>query len=125
MDGEGARNISILSGIIRAGVPLVLVERDGEFDWRVPSDVDSIRTLTLGTDNLAEIRRFWKGGSHRPASPWWPVLQTTVEWDTATGTYGLKRISLGFFGKRVWLFHEQRVEDDMYGTFGVEIKKEW
>ncbi len=117
--------MTILSGIVRAGVSLVLVERDGELDWRIPSEAGSIRTLTLGTDNLAAIRRFWKGGRYRSASSWWPVLQTVVEWDTATATYAFKRINLGFFNKRVWLFHEQRETDETGGTFGIEIKKEW
>lgn len=119
------RNSSILAEIIRSGAPLVLVETDNGYDWKTASDADSIRRLTIGTDKLTEIRRFWKGGSQRPASSFWPVLQTTVEWDTSTGTYTLKRIELGFFRKRVWLMHEQSEADEKYGTIGIEIKKEW
>jgi hypothetical protein len=119
------RSSSALAEMVRAGAPLVLLEKDGDYSWRTLSDGDGVRSLRIGTDQLAEIRRFWKGGTHRPIGSAWPVLQTTVEWDTTSGTYTLKRIELGFFRKRVWLIHELREADERYGTIGVQIKKEW
>jgi hypothetical protein len=119
------RTASALEEIVRAGAPLILVEKDGDYSWRTLSDADGVRSLRIGTDKLAEIHRFWKGGTRRPKDSAWPVLQTTVEWDTASGTYTLKRLELGFFGKRVWLIHELREADERYGTIGVQIKMEW
>jgi hypothetical protein len=44
-----------------------------------------------------------------------PALQTSVQWDTATGSYELNRVEVGLFGKRVWLTLEQPETDDDAG----------
>ncbi|NQU41143.1 MAG: hypothetical protein HQ523_14420 [Lentisphaerae bacterium] len=113
-----------LAKIAGMGVPLVIVEKEGEYTWRERTAADGIRTLTLDTSEFAALRRLWKQeGPHAEAASI-PTVATTVTWDTATGTYDLSRIELGLLGKRVWLMHEFR-ESDKPGSVGLQFKQEW
>jgi len=120
-----SRTSSALVDIAQRAIPLVLVETEGEYHWRTRSDTDGIRTVTIGTDHLAAIRRFWKSGRHRSPLSSWPVLQTAVEWDPASGVYTLKRVELGFFRRRIWLIHQLPDADERYGSMGIQIKWAW
>ena len=119
------RKSSVVDEIARAGVPFVFTERNGEYAWREQSGANGIQTVKIGTDQFATLRRFWKKGSEDSKTSSGPVLQTDVDWDTAIGTYELKRVSLGLFGERVWLIHEQSQSDEKTGTIGIQLKKEW
>jgi len=110
--------------IASVGLPLVIVEKDGEYTWREQSNEHGIRTVKVGTDQFAALRRLWKRGKAQPEKRLESTLQTAVQWDTVTGTYELSRVELGLFGKRVWLVHEQREPDDESGTVGIQLKKE-
>lgn len=112
-------------GIARTVIPRVLVEADGEYAFKMPSGGDGVRRVTIGTDHLAAIRRFWRDVPHRSPKSSWPVLQTTLEWDPASGTYTLTRVELGFFRRRVWLIHQLPDAEDRFGSIGIQIKKEW
>ena len=116
---------SALAEIARAGIPLVFVEKDGEYSRREPSGGNGVRTVKIGTGQFADLRRFWKRGQGDAKTSSGPVLQTTVDWDTATGAYELKRIELGLFGRRVWLMHEQRESNEGPATIGIQLKREW
>ncbi len=111
--------------IAQAGVPLVLVEKDGDYAWREQSAANGIRTVTIGTDQFATLRRLWSRNKDGAAMPPRTVLQTTVDWNTAAGSYELKRIELGLLGERVWLMHEQGTSDHEHGAIGIQFKKEW
>ncbi|MBL7077138.1 MAG: hypothetical protein ISS31_06685 [Kiritimatiellae bacterium] len=116
---------SALARIASGDLPLVVVERDGEYVWREESGADGVRTVTMGTDQFKALRRLWKRRrAHAEAIPS-ATVQTTVQWDTDTDTYGLSRIELGLFEKRVWLIHELRETDDEADAVGIQIKKEW
>ncbi len=116
---------STMAKIARMGVPLVFVEKDGEYSWRKQSGVDGVRTVRIGTDQFDYLRRLWRRGKDDAKAFPGPVLKTTVDWDTAAGTYELRRIELGFFGERVWLMHEQGKSDAEPETIGIQFKKEW
>ena len=118
----GSATVARIAGV---GLPLVIVEEEGEYTWREQSAEQGIRTLKVGTDQFATLRRLWKRRKLRPEEPPQSTLQTSIEWDTATGTYELSRVELGLFGKRVWLVHEQRESDDETGTVGIQLRKEW
>ncbi len=111
--------------IAQVVIPRILVETEGEYSLRTPASTDGVQRLTIGTDHLALIRRFWKADPYRSPRSSWPVLQTTVEWDAASATYTLRRVELGFFGRRVWLIHELPDTEDRYGSIGIQIKREW
>ena len=123
-DATGAKSAT-MAHIARVGVPLVVVEKEGEYAWRESSGADGVRTVEVGTDQFAALRRLWKRRKATPKEETEPALQTTVQWDTATGTYELNRVELGLFGRRVWLMHELRETDDESGTVGIQLKKEW
>lgn len=112
-------------GIAQAAIPRVLVETDGGYQLKTPSGTDGVQRLTIGTDHLAAIRRFWRDSPNRSPKSAWPVLQTTVEWDTTSGTYTLKRVELGFFRRWVWLIHQLPDAEDRFGSIGIQIKMEW
>jgi hypothetical protein len=114
-----------LAKIARVGLPLVIVEKDGEVAWRETSGGDGTRTARIGTDQLAALRRLLGRGRDGAKTSSLPVLETTVGWDTATGAYGLNRVELGLFGKRVWIMFEQGEPDEESGTVGIQFKKEW
>lgn len=116
---------SAVARLASVGLPLVIIEKDGEYAWREQSNEHGIRTVKVGTEQFAALRRLWKGGKARPDKASEPALQTSVQWDTATGAFELSRVELGLFGRRVWLLHEQRDSDDESGTVGIRIKKEW
>ncbi len=124
-DASARATSSAVAEIARAGVPLVFVEKDGEYAWRAQSGNDGIRTVRIGTDQLGELLRFWRRGRNGTQPLSGPVLQTTLDWDTDAGTYDLQRIELGLLGKRVWLVHEQRESDDKTGTLKIQFQKEW
>lgn len=111
--------------LARVGVPLLIVEREGEYKWRGQSNQDGIRTIDLGTDQVAALRRLWKQEATSPANASQPAVQTSLRWDTATGTYHLDRIELGLFGRRVWIMHQQPEVDEESGTIGIELKRDW
>lgn len=119
------REPAIWVGIAQATIPRLLVETEGEYQFKLPSGGDGVRRVTIGTDHLAAIRRFWRNDPLRPPRSSWPVLQTTVEWDAAADTYTLKRVELGFFRRWVWLVHELPDVVDRYGSIGIQIKLEW
>lgn len=119
------RNSSVVHEIARAGVPFVLTERNGEYAWREQSGANGIQTVKIGTDQLAALRQFWKKGNDASKTSSGPVLQTAVDWDTSTGTYELKRVSLGLFGEHIWLIHDQPQSEEKTGTIGIQIKKKW
>lgn len=119
------REPSVWVGIAQATIPRVLVETEGEYQFKLPSGGDGVRRVTVGTDHLAAIRRFWHDDPYRSPKSSWPVLQTTVEWDAASDTYTLKRVELGFFRRWVWLVHELPDAVDRYGSIGIQIKLEW
>ena len=108
-----------------AGVPLLIVENEGEYTWQEQSAQDGIRTITVGTDQLAAVRRLWTRRRTRVGELLEPDLQTSVEWDTATGTYGLSRVELGLFGRRVWFMHALNDTEDEPDNVGIQFKKEW
>ena len=116
---------SVVGKIASIGVPLVLVEKDGEYAWRDLSGPDGVRTVRIGTDQFTALRRLLQGGKAGATSPAVPVLETMVDWDTATGTYELSRIELGLLGRRVWLVHQQRDANDESGSVGIQLKREW
>lgn len=116
---------SAVTKIARFGLPLVVVEKDGAYQWRGQSDSDGIRTVKIGTDHVAALRRLWKKGEDDASGPAGPVLQTTIDWDTGSGSYELRRVELGLLGERVWLMHERGEAGDEGGTVGVRLKKEW
>lgn len=116
---------STVARLASVGVPLVFVEQDGEYAWREQSTENGIRTAKVGTDQFAALRRLWMRGKGYPETPPQSTLQTSVQWDTATGNYEFSRVELGLLGKRVWLMHEQRESDEESGRIGIQIKKEW
>ena len=121
---QDARN-EALAKLARVGLPLVIVEdgkAEGEYAWRTPSGTDGIRAIKISTDQLAVLRHQATGSARTAGGP---VLQTTVDWDAATGSYQFNRIELGLFGKRVWIMHVQSDSDEAGDSLGVEIKKEW
>lgn len=111
--------------IARAGLPLVLVEKDGEYAWREQSSSAGVRTVKIGSDQFATLRRLWERNKNPANTPPRTVLQTTVDWDTAAGSYKLKRIELGLLGERVWLVHEHNESDNESEIIGIQFKKEW
>ncbi len=124
-DGDAAeKQSSMLARIARAGVPLMFVEKDGEYSWRDQSG-GGVRTVKLGTDHVAALRRLWADGPEATNAPSRPVLQTTFGDDTADGTYRLEQIDLGLFGERVWIMHRPGDADSEPGSFGIQLKREW
>lgn len=116
---------SAMARIASVGVPLVIVEKEGEYAWREQSGGDGFRAVQVGTDHLTAIRRLWKRQRANPEAVPETTVRTTVQWDTDTGTYALSRVELGLFGKRVWLMHEQRDSDEEPRAVGIQFKKEW
>jgi len=124
-DAAGGKTAAAVSRIARLGVPLAIVEKDGEYTWREQSGSDGVRTVAINSGQFAALRRLLgreKAGAGEPSGP---VLKTTLEWDSEAGTHELKGVELGLFGERVWLMHEQSESDDGSGTLGIRIKKEW
>ncbi len=119
----GAQQASALERIASLGIPLVIVEKEGEYAWREQPSAGGIRTVQVGTDQFAALSRFLRQRQTNLQAVPETSLQTTVKWDTTTGTYKLSRVELGLLGKRVWLMHEQ--SGDEAGTIGIQIKKEW
>jgi hypothetical protein len=119
------RTSSVIEEIAHAGVPLVFVEKDGGYARREPSGADGVRTVKIGTDQFADLCRFWNGEKNGEQTSSGPILQTTVDWDTAAKTYELKRIALGLFGERVWLIHELSQSDEKTSTIGIQLNKKW
>ena len=124
-DDPSDTQAAAVAKIARIGMPLVVVEKDGAYAWRKQSDSDGIRTLKLGTDQFATLQRLWKRRKPNAEASTEPTLQTTVQWDTATGNYELSRVELGLFGRHVWLMHEQRDSDDESDSVGIQLKKTW
>jgi hypothetical protein len=125
---KGASEITTSSAaleIARAGVPLMIVEKDGAYAWREQSGADGIRTIKIGTDQFEILRRIMPGGKNGSDNAPRPVVQTTVELDPDAGLYELKRIELGLLGERVWLMHEQREDGEESGTIGIQFRTEW
>ncbi len=120
-----ARAPTVWVGLAQVAIPRILVETEGGYQFKTPSGTDGVQRLTIGTDHLAAIRRFWKDDRYRSPRSSWPVLQTTVEWDPASGDYTLKRVELGFFRRWVWLIHQLPDTEDRYGSIGIQIKMEW
>lgn len=111
--------------LAQMAIPRMLVETEGEYQFKPPSGTDGVQRLTIGTDHLSAIRRFWKDNRYRSPRSSWPILQTTVEWDAESGTYALKRVELGFFTRRIWLIHQLPDTEDRFGSIGIQIKREW
>jgi len=124
-EGLAPRESPAWFGLAQVVIPRMLVETEGEYSLRTSESADGVRSLTIGTDHLAAIRRFWKADPYRSTRSSWPVLQTTVEWDPASGTYTLKRVELGFFRRWVWLIHQLPDAEDRFGSIGIQIKMEW
>jgi hypothetical protein len=120
-----ARSSSRWMELAQMAIPRILVETEEGYQFKETSGTDGVQRLTIGTDHLAVIRRFWKNDRYRSSQSAWPVLQTTVEWDPASGTYTLTRVELGFFRRWVWLIHQLPDAEDRYGSIGVQIKMEW
>jgi len=124
MAPEGTQSSS-LARIAGIGVPLLLVEKDGEYAWRERTGTDGVRTVRMGTEQFAALRRLWRHKKAAPEKAPAATVQTTIQWDTVSGAYDLTNVELGLFGKRVWIVHEQRQADEESGTIGIRIKKEW
>lgn len=120
-----ARASSLWVDLAQVAIPRILVETEGGYQFKTPSGTGSVQRLTIGTDHLAAIRRFWKDDRYRLPRSSWPVLQMTVEWDPSSGIYSLTRVELGFFRRWVWLIHQLPDMEDRYGSIGVLIKREW
>ena len=120
-----ARASSLWVELAQVAIPRILVETEEGYQFKETSGTDGAQRLTIGTDHLAAIRRFWKDDRYRSPLSSWPVLQTTVEWDPASGTYTLTRVELGFFRRWVWVIHQLPDAEDRYGSIGIQIKREW
>lgn len=116
---------STVAKIARVGIPLVIVEKDGEYAWREHTGADGVRTVRIGTGQFAALRRLWKGEKRGADAPAGVALRSALRWDTETGTYDFSQVELGLFGERVWLIHEFQETDDESGTIGIQIKKQW
>lgn len=117
-----------LEKLLSMGIPLIIVEENGdagEYAWRPQSGEDGIRTVTIGTEQFAAVRRLWRRTQSPSETSAAPVLKTTLDWNTKTDTYEFSRVELGLFGKRVWLMHEQHESNEGSGTVGFQLKKEW
>jgi hypothetical protein len=125
--GEGSveKNSAVMQKIVNVGVPLVIVEENGEFAWREQSGGDGVRSVKVGTDQFAALQQLWKRRKAIPGEAREPALQATVSWDETTESYELSRVELGIVGRSVWLVHEQRETDEDRGTIGIQIKKQW
>ena len=117
-------NSATLARLARTGIPLVMVEKDGEYEWRDRSATDGIRTVKFGTEQFAVFRNLRERGKIAADSRG-PVLQMSADLDTTTGKYELSRVELGLFGKSVWLMHRQHESDEEPGTTGILFRKEW
>ena len=67
---------SAVAEIARVGVPLVIVEKDGEYSLREQSGAEGISTVKIGTDQFAVLRRLWKRGKRDAETPSSPMLMT-------------------------------------------------
>lgn len=124
-DAPAEGKSSVMARIAGIGLPLVIVEKDGEYGWREESSEHGIRTVEVGTDQFAALRRLWKRQAPRGEASSDPTVRASVQWDTTTDSYELSRVELGLFGERVWLMHEQREADDESGSVGIRLKTEW
>jgi hypothetical protein len=127
IDGSVAERTSssTVAEIARAGIALVLVESKSSRAWQKKSGDDGVWAMKIGTAQYAALRRFWHTGRDEDQRASETVFQTTVDWNTAAGTYELKRIELGLLGESVWLVHELRESDEKAGTLGIQFRKKW
>lgn len=116
---------SVLSRIARVGVPLFLVEKDGEYVRRERDEQNSVHTVEVGSGQIEFLRRFWSGGKTETDKTGIPALESRLSWDEETGTYEIEKIELGLFGERAWLMYEQEEGDDETGRVGIQFKQEW
>ena len=113
------------SNIAQAAIPMVLVESGESYQWKSPSEDSVTQSISIQTDHLALIRRFWHGDAFASRLSRGPVVRITIDWDRTTGTYALRRVALGFLRKRIWLAHDISDTEDRYGTLSIQISKEW
>ena len=114
-----------MAKLAHAGIPLVLVEKEGEYAWREQSNMTGVRTMTVGTDQLATLRRIWMHGKPDTRQARDPNLKTKIVWDSTTDTYELSGVELGLFGDHLLLMHEQPRDDEDDGSVGLEFKAKW
>jgi len=116
---------SAWTSVAQAAIPMVLVESGESYQWKSPSEDGDTQSISIQTDHLALIRRFWHGDSFASRLSRGPVVRITIDWDRTTGTYALRRVALGFLRKRIWLAHDISDTEDRHGTLSIQISKEW
>ncbi len=111
--------------VAQVAIPMVLVESGDSYQWKSPSEDSGAQSISIQTDHLALIRRFWRGNTIHSRQSHAPILRITIDWDRTTGTYALRRVALGFLGKRIWLAHDISDTDDHYGTLSLQVRWDW
>ena len=117
---------SAAGAIARAGLPMVLVEKEGgAYGWRERTDGSGVRTLSVKAGQLANLKDVLHGRKGARGGGGAPAVQTSVRWDAATGSLSLNRMELGLFGEHVWLVGEQTEGGEGGEAVGIQFKKEW
>jgi hypothetical protein len=116
---------STWTDVAQVAIPMVFVESGDSYQWKPPSEDSGTQRISIQTDHLAFIRRFWRGDASRSQPARAPVLRISIDWDRTSGTYALRHVALGFLGKRIWLAHDISDTDDHYGTLSLQVRWEW
>lgn len=117
----------LLMQAARNGIPVV-VNEGGMERILTASDAPDVRPyqVRLSTDHLVQFHRAAREGiGHlHPVDKSLPVVETTVEWSTADAAYGITRIAVGFWQRRLWIVHEQTENADS-GLIACFVRYVW
>ncbi len=119
------QNGEVLSRILDAGVPMLIVEPDGEASWRAGASKGKVRTVTIDTDKLSALMQNRNKGSATKNQQTGFVGEAKIRWDHETGEYDLYQVEAGVLGRKVWVVHERTREDAESDSVSVRFKKKF
>ena len=126
LDSKMGEKSSIMTDLATAGLPLMIVEEGGEYQWKKSNAQQGVHKLTLDSAQWLAIKDFWHKGEGGTASPLTPRVKTSVEWNAEDGSHEFKSAEIGLFGNQLWLTRELvEDDDDESPKTGIQLKKDW
>jgi len=114
----------VFTSILRAGLPVLLVERDGEDHAHGARGTGEVATVALSAAQLRTAldicARFADGRSRNAAAR---VPDLTVRFAPDEDGIPLTKIELGLKGHSVWLVHEGL--DEAEHSTSIQLRKSW
>ena len=116
----------LLAQAVRSGIPVIVIDDSAEHVVESAGPDDGMRHTRVSTDQLVRLlylARYGVGGAP-VIDETLPVVETTVEWSQDAATYGVARIAVGFWHRRLWIVHE-RAEDSDADFIALLIRYTW